>query len=189
MDQKQKLEILRLIKYLDFLKTDYILKSELYNEYDIEFRIRVDKIVQEKEDLSELIYDKVIYNQEKEESQKEKLKDDRIKKIYRNIVKRTHPDKIDDEKLNQKYIEATNAYESNSITDIILICERSNIPYELEQGDKIEFERETQILKSQIDILENSYPWKWFNTKDEKEKNSIIVDYLRTLIIRKNIIN
>lgn len=182
MDQKQKLEILRLIKYLDFLKTDYMLKSELYNEYDIEFRIRVDKIVQEKEDLSELIYDKVIDNQGKDESQKEKLKDDRIKKIYRDIVKRTHPDKIDNERLNSEYIEATKAYESNSITDIILICERSNIPYELEQGDKIEFERETEIVKNRISVLENSYPWKWSNSQDEKEKNSIMVDYLRTLI-------
>ena len=51
-----------------------------------------------------------------------------------------------------------------------------------QEGDKIEFEKETEIMKNQIVMLENSYPWKWFNTQDEREKNAIIVDYLRNLI-------
>ncbi len=181
MDQKQKLEIVRLIKYLDFLKVDYKFKSELYVECDIEFKGKVEKILNEKEELFEMIPKK--QDVEKiEESQREKSKDERIKKIYRDIVKRTHPDKTENEILNQEYIEATIAYDSNSLTDIILICERSNIPYELEIEDKEEFEKETEIVKNQIIMIENSYPWKWFNAQDEKEKNAIIVEYLRSLI-------
>lgn len=181
MDQKQKLEILRLIKYLDFLKVDYKFKSELYVECDIEFRSKVDKILQEREELFEMIPKEESVNKE-EYLEREKSKDERIKKIYRDIVKKTHPDKTENEILNQEYIEATLAYESNSLTDIILICERSNIPYELEIEDKAEFEKETKIVENQITQIENSYPWKWFNNQDEKEKNAIIVDYLRSLI-------
>ena len=67
MDGKQKLEILRLIKYLDYLKVDFKFKNELYTEYDIEFRKKVEKIIQEKKELNEIIpNEKYIIKKEEE---------------------------------------------------------------------------------------------------------------------------
>jgi hypothetical protein len=181
METKEKLEIIRLIKLLDYLKVDYQIKNELYAEYTIQFNIKINDILNEKKELSDII--KPVNNSYgSEELDKEERNKERIKKIYRNIVKKTHPDKIIDSKLNTDYIEATQAYDNNSLTDMILICERNNIPYDIELEDKEEFIKETELLKSKILMLERTYSWRWFNSKEEKDKNAIILDYIKTMI-------
>jgi hypothetical protein len=50
------------------------------------------------------------------------LKSTKIRKLYRDIVKVTHPDKVDNKSLNDIYIESTKCYDENDKIGIYKIC-------------------------------------------------------------------
>ena len=75
-----------------------------------------------------------------------KEKSPKVKKIYREIVKKTHPDKDKTEKYIDLYKEATSAYEKNDIVALIFICSKLDIEIDLEEDDMIRFQMLTKEL-------------------------------------------
>jgi hypothetical protein len=195
----KKLEINRLIKEFEYLESDYEYKSELIKESSSNFLNSVDEILDTNSDLriiyeekngkGESIYFKE-YNDEdsntevynEEEYNKEDTRTDRIKKLYREIVKITHPDKIRNPKLNNLYIEASEYYYLNDMMGIYKICDDLLIDINVDNDD-IEFMKSNiDILKQKILFLENSHIWGWYNEIDQK-KNNIVLEFIRSKII------
>jgi DNA gyrase subunit A len=48
--------------------------------------------------------------------------DDNLKKLYRQVVKVTHPDKVKNKSLNSFYIDATNSYNNDDYINLYLIA-------------------------------------------------------------------
>jgi hypothetical protein len=107
-----------------------------------------------------------------------------IKKIYRDIVKNTHPDKInihyskkEKDNLVNIYREATNSYDNNDINSLILYAYQLSLKIDNSLIDKEKMKKDIDTFKKKIMMLENSIFWKWYNS-DEIKKETILNDFL-----------
>lgn len=199
MNRLKDLEIKRLLKELDFIETDYEYRSEIVSEADSEFMDSINQILSKNPELKDL-YDKKVtdriektINNIKNNEQQEELineeqskeddvmineKSPEVKKVYREIVKLTHPDKIKDKRLNDYYIKSTDLYNDNDKIGLYKICDELGIEYQIDENDTEIIEDKINTLKRKINFLESTFTWKWFNTKDEKSRERILLDFI-----------
>ena len=178
----------KLIKEIEFLNADYEYLSDKISETDQLFLEEVDVLLNKYPDLKDIYKENSVNNYVISESNGEYFddksipKNNKIKKLYRQIVKETHPDKVSDDKLNQYYIEATENYDSNNVSILYSISEKLNIKYEMSKDDEDLLLEEIKILKKKIGFLETTFTWKWYNSDNNKEKNRIILKYIKSKI-------
>ena len=86
-------------------------------------------------ETEETEHDKHEEVEETEEEIKNKTNLSHIKKLYREIVKLTHPDKIKNQRLNDLYLKATKYYDENNKIGIYAVCNELNISYEISDDD------------------------------------------------------
>ena len=199
MNRLKDLEIKRLLKELDFIETDYEYRSEIVSEADSEFMDSINQFLSKNPELKDL-YDKKVTdriektinniknNKEQEEfiNEEQSKEDDvmsnekspEVKKVYREIVKLTHPDKIKDKRLNNYYIKSTDLYNDNDKIGLYKICDELGIEYQIDENDTEIIEDKINTLKRKINFLESTFTWKWFNTKDEKSRERILLDFI-----------
>lgn len=205
MNRLKDLEIKRLLKELDFIETDYEYRSEIVSEADSEFMNSINQFLSKNPELKDL-YDKKVtdriektinniknneeksieINQEEFINEEQSKEDDvmtnekspEVKKVYREIVKLTHPDKIKDKRLNDYYIKATDLYNDNDKIGLYKICDELGIEYQIDENDTEIIEDKINTLKRKINFLESTFTWKWFNTKDEKSRERILLDFI-----------
>lgn len=115
---------------------------------------------------------------EEVEVEPKKEKSAKVKKIYREIVKLTHPDKVKVKKLNDLYLKATDYYDSNDIVGLYSICNELGIEYELDESDNESILLKIKSLKGKIGFIESTFTWKWYSAK-EKEKENLILNYIQ----------
>tara|TARA_B100000768_G_C11189990_1_gene336881 strand:+ start:205 stop:870 length:666 start_codon:yes stop_codon:yes gene_type:complete len=115
---------------------------------------------------------------EEVEIEPKKEKSPKVKKLYREIVKLTHPDKVKVKKLNDLYLKATEYYESDDITGLYTICTELGIEYELDESDNESILLKIKSLKGKIGFIESTFTWKWYSAK-EKEKENLILNYIQ----------
>ena len=106
----------------------------------------------------------------------------RVKKLYREIVKKTHPDIVNDKELNDLYIKATHYHENNDKIGIYKVCSEVGIQFEIDLKDSLFIEEKIREYKKRINFLESTFAWKWFNTEEESEKNNIILTFIKLKI-------
>jgi hypothetical protein len=106
----------------------------------------------------------------------------KLKKLYREIVKLTHPDKVKKKKLNDIYIKATEHYHLNDKVGIYKICSELDIDYDIEEEDEIFISTKIDSLKKRIGFLETTFTWKWYRTNSEEEKSQILINYIKLRI-------
>ncbi len=104
----------------------------------------------------------------------------KIKKLYREIVKKTHPDKVSNKKLNEIYLKSTFFYESNDIAGIYSLCDELDIEYEVDEKDNKMIVDKINSLKSRISFMESTITWRWFHSEDEKEKEQLLLRYIES---------
>ena len=204
MNKLKDLEIKKLLKELDFIEMDYEYRSEVVSEADSEFMNSINNFLSKNPELKE-IYDKKVtdriektINEVKQKevdksTQSDNIEDDfnqdsiddiisektpEVKKAYRDIVKLTHPDKVKDKRLNDFYIKSTDLYNNNDKIGLYKICDELGISYDIDENDTEIIEDKINTLKRKINFLESTFTWKWFNTKDEKLRDRILLDFI-----------
>lgn len=201
MDNLRKLEINKLIKEFEFIESDFIFKRETISKWDSEFIKSVDNFLDRYPKIKEGFYNKVenfnignvssqvINNNslEKEEDIDLELdetidKDPKLKSLYRKIVKSTHPDKKDDDNLNDIYLKATEAYDNNNILSLFSICDRLSIPYDISDDEGGLIKSEIDKIKNRITFLESTYTWRWLISDDDLVKEQIILSFIKSQV-------
>ncbi len=193
MKDINQLQIKKLFKELDFYETDYEYKNEVITQSESEFMNSVNEFLDGDPELKQLFDEKL--NQRFEDAVNKSIQEEeeidydvidekptpspKIKKLYREIVKLTHPDKVKRKKLNDLYIKATNYYNLIDKVGIYRICNELDIDYELEDEDQSVIDIKISDFKNRITFLESTFTWKWFTTEDEMEKNQILIDYIK----------
>jgi len=189
------LEFQRLIKELQFVETDYLYQSEIINQTDKLFLDSVNVVLDKYPDLKNIWTEK----QFSEESSKnddsiidveinaeivptKPKHSSEIKKIYREIVKSTHPDKIKNSKLNELYLEATGAYESNDLITLYKVCSDLMIDFEWSDDEIMRIKERVEKYRNQINFLESTYTFKWLKSDDDDEKLKIILKFIENKI-------
>lgn len=202
MSKLKQLEVKRLIKELDFLSSDFEYKNELVFEADNSFIKNVNEFLDDNPEVKKIFdrkindrLDQIIMNKVESENtiNEDNLiidevedisikKDDKIKKIYREIAKMTHPDKVDNKKLNDIYIKASTHYDNNDLIQIYSICDELGIEYDINEDDTDLIINNINNIKEKIQFIESTTTWKWYYTEDEGLKNEIILNYIRSQI-------
>ncbi len=180
------LKVTKIIQEYTFLKIDEEFKKELINTYSDNFLEIVNSQLSQL-DESEL---KVIDFESRSHSIKKikpKIKVEeldkntlvKLKKIYREIVKLTHPDKVESVDLIELYMQAQDAYEAYDLFELYFIAKelKLNFKLTLEENriliDLIEFK------KTEIKNIESSFIWIWLNSEDDIEKEKLITNFIK----------
>jgi hypothetical protein len=195
MKDINQLQIKKLFKELDFYETDYEYKNEVITQSESEFMNSVNEFLDGDPELKQLFDEKL--NQRFEDAVNKSIQEEeeidydvidekptpspKIKKLYREIVKNTHPDKIKSKKLNDIYIKAAKHYEDNEILQIYKICDDLGIEYELEISDNKIVADKIEYYKDKITLLQSSFTWKW-SSSDDQNKIDIIKNYIKKMI-------
>lgn len=188
MNHIKYLEFQKLMKELQFVESDYIYQSEVMKVLDIDFFKSVNNILENFPDLKDIYFKK---ESNSSFSYKEVTLEDisliknespEVKNLYHSIVKTTHPDKVKNHKLNELYLEATEAYEQNDIITIYKVCSELSLEFELPDNYLLEIRDKINLYKNKIKFLENTFTFKWFNSDNTNEKNRIIIDFIKNKI-------
>jgi hypothetical protein len=207
----RKLEVNRLIKELDYIKSDYNYKSELISEADYNFVKSVDTFLDGHPQMKQVFKEKtspvdvplvdfidkeesvVIEESVNESSESEfeveynvadEIRDSKLRMLYRSIAKSTHPDKLKDESLKELYIEATLAYESGNILPLFTICDKLRIPYDVTEGETDLIKDEIKSIKDRVSFLESTFTWQWYVQTDENIRETVILSYIKSQLSR-----
>jgi hypothetical protein len=207
MSKLKQLEVKKLLKELDFIESDFNYKNEIVFEADSEFIKSVNDLLEKHPMLKEVIdkknnkrVDSVFSDIIKESLDKdneileEELVEEfineevvieidprevKMKKLYRDIAKLTHPDKIVSEKLNDLYLKSTKFYKNSDITGIYYICDELGITYEIDDKDNEMITNKINNLKNRISFMESTLTWRWYHSDSEKEKEQIVLSYIK----------
>jgi hypothetical protein len=187
------LELQRLIKELQFVESDYIYQSEIINQSEILFTESVNKILDEYPDLKNIWNEKVNTNNNVIDNSDIRIHLEdveviesidtsiNIKKIYREIVKNTHPDVVRNQKLNELYLEATSAYETNDVVTLYKVCSDLMIDFPWDDSEIQKIKLKIEQYKNQIVFLESTYTFKWLKS-DDVDKNKIVLKFIENRI-------
>lgn len=166
---------------------------ELKEIYDNKVTEKINQSIKKKEESEEKIDDSNSDDTENSENEpesieetEEEIKDKKsvseIKRLYREIVKLTHPDKVKNKKLNEMYLKATKYYDDNNKIGIYAVCNELSIEYEITNEDIQLIYDEIKRLQQKINFLESTYTWKWYNCEDEEQKSQILLNYIKLKI-------
>jgi hypothetical protein len=201
MKKLHQLEARKLLKELDYVKSDYEYKNEIVFEADNSFMRSLNDFLEKNPVLKEMFEKKsnrsiddlirkvpaenieAVVDECNEVTIVENKVDERLKSIYRSIAKKTHPDKILDTRLNDLYITASSMYESNDIMGIYSICDQLGISYDLSSEDIDSLKSQIAQAKEGIFFMESTFSWKWHHAEDEGEKSRLLVEYIKSKII------
>ena len=188
MHNIKKLEIKKLFKELDFLESDYEYRNEVINAVDSNFIEEVYSILERNPELK-TIYDEkyevetvseaddVIIHSEEQQIIDRIESSPKIRKLYREIVKITHPDKVTNTSFNDTYIKATEYYKINDELNIYKICSKLDIDYDIEEVDNKEINKRIDSIKNRINFLENTFTYQWY-ISDERNKITILLKFI-----------
>lgn len=187
MDEKiEQLQINKLIQEFSFLKSDEELKKELIeNNQNIFLELVHEELANlnpeqikepndtNKEPKSVKVESKIDMSTVSENT---KVK---VKKIYREIVKKTHPDKVNSEELNELYIKATEYYVTYDIFELYFISKTLNIKIKLSLDEKNTLNQLIELKKNELKVIETSFIWLWLNAQNDDEKNALVHKFLK----------
>ncbi len=196
MRDLKQLERKRLLKEIEYVKSDLEYRSEVVREADGEFMKSLGSMLESNPRLKEL-FDKTISlkieemvakkaieaPQAEPEIREETEYDRKIRRAYRDIAKKTHPDRVIDKKMNDIYILAGSMYDSKDVIGIMSICETLGIEYEIgeEEGELLRGQLES--MKERIAFMEATFAWKWYHEEDESARNKMLLEYIKSKII------
>jgi hypothetical protein len=164
----------RLIKEYNYVLSDLEYKRGIVKDLQSEFMSQVfsalkdnDVIPDEQEKTMQCNKDP--YITEVDEKTKKK-----IKHLYREISKKTHPDKDTQGLYLQENLDASEAYENNDIYALYQICDKVGIPYEIDIEDFSLIQQMIDGIRKDIQIIEESYIWLWHTAVTDERKMILI---------------
>ena len=123
--------------------------------------------VQNKEEISEEV-----------EATKNKKNND-VKKLYRKIAEKTHPDKIGDDTLSDMFSKASLAYQENDLATLLELAGNLNIELMELTPESIQIlENNVVLLSKKIHTQKSTAAWSFHVAKTDEEKDLV----LRTII-------
>lgn len=205
MSKLRNIQLKKLLKELEYMELEFEYRTELVQEVDLKFTNHINEFLEENPTIKE-VYDQkndlrlqsAIESKINESLSSIEIEDEvdgeveeilvptvstKVKKLYREIVKITHPDLINKKNLNEIYLSATKYYDLNDKIGIYKICSELNIDYDIDEEDEVDISKKIIEVKSKISFLESTWAWKWFTTENEREKNQIMIDFIKLRIV------
>ena len=98
-----------------------------------------------------------------------------IKKMYRKIAEKTHPDKIGDDSQAQIFSEAAEAYQENNVAKLLDLASSLNIEFtELSEETLKLLENNITSINQYILSKKSTSAWSWHMTQTDEDKKNVI---------------
>lgn len=102
-----------------------------------------------------------------------------LKKLYRKIVEKTHPDKTGDNSLAQVFSDAVKAYNQSDIAKMLEIASQLNIEItELAAESIALLNQNIETLTKEIHSKRNTAAWAWHSAKENAEEKKRIIEFI-----------
>jgi len=183
----------KFLETIDTILKDYPILNEAYTNKEKEIESNIQKIIVQKyeEKVSQLLseednrYEELQDGEDRLDSSEtsEDRRTTQSKRLYREVVKMTHPDLVKSKKLNDLYIVATNYYNEKDFVELLLISYKLGIHIELENEDLDLVKDKIKFYSDRIKSLESTYSWTWFSTEDEVKKRDILLNFVKSRIV------
>lgn len=194
-----KLELRKLLLDLNYWKSEVELKKDIIDEIDIVFKQSIDDYLQENEEIRksyekiknikdtkiQSLIDKNSTSIKKDEKKVTKIKNPLLRRVYRDVVKLTHPDKMDEsvsererKKREKIYVQVTESYKSNNLTDVLQYAYNLDIDFKLDDDNLKIVKESVKNYQNQSSFLENTISYKWYYS-DERNRNKIILNFIK----------
>jgi hypothetical protein len=167
-----------LIDELIYLKSLFNLTKEKLDKIENDFQDIVNDVINNKKELKELINESQNINLSDSVINNSIIVDNNSKLLYRTIVKKTHPDIIKNDFLNNIYINSTKYYNLGDSLELILICYKLDIDLDYSKYEEL-IKKEISSIKEKIMFLKKNISWKWFN---DGKKSKWILEYIKNAI-------
>ena len=152
---------------LDFIKID----TKINNDFSHFINTDSNESTENQENKNSSTKEEII-----PENKDTNIKD--IKKLYRKVATKTHPDKVSIKYLNDLYLKAQKAYETNDIFSLYLICNDLDIEYEFPADKLLEFRSQIKTLRVKNLHVEQTYLWAWAHEDNEDRKKIIVQNFI-----------
>lgn len=179
----KQLEIKKLLTEYDYLNIDGEIKQEIIDKYkpvfmeDLKEYDDPNKEKKVEENVGEpMNTEKVVEKLIKDEDLSDHTKK-RMKKMFRDVMKKTHPDKVKSEELVGIYIKSKEAYELNDLLSLSHYANKLNIEVRL---NVVEIKILKDLLlkkKESLEVIESSWLWLWYNSKTKEGKKKVVELY------------
>ena len=130
----------------------------------------------------------VVLQQMSEEDKEEKKT---FTKLYKQIVKKCHPDRLSQDdreyfnKMNTKFKAATWAYNNAKWSIVIRVAEELGIKPANYKKMNSHLKKEIKLVNQKIDKHKTTFGWRLYQAEEKEEKDSIIKDFIYALFRRK----
>lgn len=164
---------------------------QLKEIFDKKINDRISSIIKENEseNLNIVEPDEQIENDKEADTISEERIEDftddkspKIKNLYRDIVKVTHPDRTSDKKLNDLYIKSTLMYDNNDLAGIYSVCSELKIEYEIDEIDANNINSKIKSLRDKMIFIDSTFTFKWACAKNQIEKDQLVFLYIKTML-------
>lgn len=107
------------------------------------------------------------------------------KKVFREISKVAHPDKLDEEDatLTDMYIEASNAYTNHDIITLYKMAVQMNIDIDINTEVIDQIKTQIENMKKESSFFEQNLAYQWSNAKNEEERVAIVNYYIDNMAL------
>jgi len=193
MNRLSQLEAKKLLRELEYLNSDLEYKSEVVADADGRFLTSVNDFLDHHKELKDAFEDVINKRIEKsinmsieersvspevtEEVERHEV-DPKVKRLYREIAKMTHPDKVVDTRMNDLYLEAGKSYKDEDVIGLFSVCEKIGIDYDVEESDLEQIRSKIHSAKNRINLLESTATWVWNSTDDDGIRRDVVVRYV-----------
>tara|TARA_B100000497_G_C7399210_1_gene253178 strand:+ start:18 stop:620 length:603 start_codon:yes stop_codon:yes gene_type:complete len=190
-DKLKQLEIKKLLSEYEYLIVDDEYKQQIISDYSSQFINDIDEQTGKKKEKKDEGEPEVIPPEEKEIIKKindEDLTDEtkkRMKSMFRAIMKKTHPDKVQSEELVDMYIKSKEAYETNDILTLCFFANKLDVIVELSDMEVELLKDMVKQKKEELDSIEKSWLWLWYKANTEQAKTNIIQLYYNNVLKNK----
>ena len=149
-----------------------------------------EKVLREKmgKDFEDPNKDKgVKLNQKKQKEIKNDKQSSEVKKVYRKIVSKTHPDKLEQlpnntikKKLIKHYKKAVEHYNNNNVVGLFDLADELDIKLpEIDESHIAMMTKQTDALEREINAYRMSNALIWYNSENREETMKQIIESLK----------
>jgi hypothetical protein len=102
----------------------------------------------------------------------------KIKHLYRKIVQKTHPDKVNSDALHELYNKATKANKTKDILTLYSICNELGIKFNITDKEIAALRMQNEKIARQQINFEKSHLWIWAHVENDNKKKEVLKHFL-----------
>lgn len=174
----EELEVKKLLQEYNFLLLDEEYKHEVIDNNKEEFLSKIRESRGDTPPPTPQNPQEKIKKDQIDPNLIDKSTKDKVKKLYREIAKITHPDKAKTDEHIELYMQATIAAEGFDLFVLYEICSKLNISHSIDGEDKDILKIRINKKRDELKSIENSFIWLYAHAANDEEKQKLIDHFI-----------